>query len=591
MTSPAQVEKDFKHCVQCNYLKESMSKFKCNHLICKECLCLLLVEHEFNYTKNSSDIILACPECEPTFKNPEEAPTIKLAQDELKKLFSSSNNKNSPLKCIKHSKDIKYFCEACNAEFCDDCKKADKEHENSHAQITEIKKDAAEKLLLNQCLNLEQIKNKINENKKKIGSEIKDSLAKTKEKINSAIKQLNNLLVEVDKKSKENEKYVNQFFEMLTFTYEKYYSMMNSPQLSLQVIKNMSSMKNILNINLLQNNDLVEKLDSLNKFTDDNSKKIKDTPPLKIELMFKEGLVQTGNCNTFNTGHKEFMTGAVLLNNTENLVTTSTDNSMIIYEKKLGKDNKITFNILKKVVDKKIIGTSILNLSSSNFVVGYDDGLIKIWRTEDWEVEKIFTGHTSQIRKMIKQNDTTIISCSDDSTIRAWSLDSYEADCSYTLSGHEDKINDILLLDLYDNNTLLSVSDDKTIRLWNLETKECDNAIKTQDIQTCLGKLKNGKFMVGGEDGSVTVFNVEGLEPILSISAHTEPVEMLYESPFTGDIITGSQDNLVKMFKVDNGVCIKILEGHKNTILGVVQLDENNILTASVDKTIKIWTI
>ena len=591
MTSPAQVEKDFKHCVQCNYLKESMSKFKCNHLICKECLCLLLVEHEFNYTKNISDIILACPECEPTCKNPEEAPTIKLTQDELKKLFSSSNNKNSPLKCIKHSKDIKYFCEACNSEFCDECKKADKEHENSHAQITEIKKDAAEKLLLNQCLNLEQIKNKINENKKKIGSEIKDSLAKTKEKINSAIKQLNNLLVEADKKSKENEKYVNQFFDMLTFTYEKYYSMMNSPQLSLQVIKNMSSMKNILNINLLQNNDLVENLESLNKFTDDNSKKIKDTPPLKIELMFKEGLVQTGNCNTFNTGHKEFMTGAVLLNNTENLVTTSTDNSMIIYEKKLGKDNKITFNILKKVVDKKIIGTAILNLSSSNFVVGYDDGLIKIWRTEDWEVEKIFTGHTNQIRKILKQNNDTIISCSDDSSIRAWSLDSYEADCSYTLSGHEDKINDILLLDLYDNNTLLSVSDDKTIRLWNLETKECDNAIKTEDIQTCLGKLKNGKFMVGGEDGSVTVFNVEGLEPILSISAHTEPVEMLYESPFTGDIITGSQDNLVKMFKVDNGVCIKILEGHKNTILGVVQLDENNILTASVDKTIKIWTI
>ena len=591
MSSPAQEVKDFKHCVQCNYLKESMSKFKCNHLICKECLCLLLVEHEFNYTKNSSDMILACPECEPTCKNPEDAPTIKLTQDELKKLFSSSNNKNSPLKCIKHSKDIKYFCEACNAEFCDECKKADKEHENSHAQITEIKKDAAEKLLLNQCLNLEQIKNKINENKKKIGSEIKDSLAKTKEKINSAIKQLNNLLVEADKKSKENEKYVNQFFEMLTFTYEKYYSMMNSPQLSLQVIKNMSSMKNILNINLLQNNDLVEKLDSLNKFTDDNSKKIKDTPPLKIELMFKEGLVQTGNCNTFNTGHKEFMTGAVLLNNTENLVTTSTDNSMIIYEKKLGKDNKITFNILKKVVDKKIIGTAILNLSSSNFVVGYDDGLIKIWRTEDWEVEKIFTGHTNQIRKILKQNNDTIISCSDDSSIRAWSLDSYEADCSYTLSGHEDKINDILLLDLYDNNTLLSVSDDKTIRLWNLETKECDNAIKTEDIQTCLGKLKNGKFMVGGEDGSVTVFNIEGLEPILSISAHTEPVEMLYESPFTGDIITGSQDNLVKMFKVDNGVCIKILEGHKNTILGVVQLDENNILTASVDKTIKIWTI
>ena len=367
--------------------------------------------------------------------------------------------------------------------------------------------------------------------------------------------------------------------------------MMNSPQLSLQVIKKMSSMKNILNINLFQNSNLIENLDSLNTFIDKNSKVIKDTPPLKIELMFKEGLVQTGNVNTFNTGHKEFMTAAILVNNGENFVTTSTDNSMIIYEKKLGKDNKITFNILKKELDKKIIGTALLNLSSGNFVVGYDNGLIKIWRNEDFEVDKIFTGHTNQIRKMIKQDDNTVISCSDDATIKAWSLDSYEADCSYTLIGHEDKINDILLLETYNNNTLISVSDDKSMRFWNLEMKECENAIKTGDIQTSLGRLRNGKFMVGGEDGSVTIFNIEGYEPILAITAHTEPVELLYESPFTGDIITGSQDNLVKIFKVDNGTCIKILEGHKNTILNVIQLDDSNILTASVDKTLKIWTI
>ena len=367
--------------------------------------------------------------------------------------------------------------------------------------------------------------------------------------------------------------------------------MMNSKQLSLLVIKKMSSMKNIININLFQNDDLFEKIDSLNTYIDTNSKKIKETSPLKIELMFKEGLVQTGNCNTFNTGHKQFMTGAILVNHLNNLVTTSTDNSMIIYEKKLGKDNKITFNILKKEIDKKIIGTALLNFSPDLFVVGYDEGLIKIWRNEDFEVDKIFTGHTNQIRKIIKQDDNTIISCSDDTTIRAWSLNSYEADCSYTLTGHEDKINDILLLDLYDNNTLLSVSDDKSIRLWNLEMKECQNALKTVDIQTCLGRLSNGKFMTGGEDGSVTVFNIEGLVPILAITAHSEPVEFLYESPFTGDIITGSQDNLVKIFKVDSGACVKILEGHKNTILNVIQLNENNILTASVDKTIKIWTI
>ena len=200
MTSQTKVEKIITNCVQCNYLKDSMTKFSCNHLICKECLCLLLIENEFNYTKNMSDIILACPECEPTVKNPEDIPTIKLTQLELKKLFSSTNKINTPLKCIKHSKDIKYYCEACNDEFCDECIKLDKEHETSQIEIDDIKSDAAEKLLLNQCLNLEQVKNKINENKAKIKNEIKDSLFKTKEKIYSAIKELNNLLAETEKK-------------------------------------------------------------------------------------------------------------------------------------------------------------------------------------------------------------------------------------------------------------------------------------------------------------------------------------------------------------------------------------------------------
>ena len=156
MSSPTKVEKIITHCVECNYLKQSMTKFSCNHLICKECLCLLLIENEFNYTNLSSDIVLRCPECESTVKNPEDAPTLILKKDELKKLLS--HNINSPLKCIKHSQDIKWFCEACNEEFCDKCIELDKEHETSQTEIDDIKSDAAEKLLLNQCLNLDQIK-------------------------------------------------------------------------------------------------------------------------------------------------------------------------------------------------------------------------------------------------------------------------------------------------------------------------------------------------------------------------------------------------------------------------------------------------
>ena len=223
------------------------------------------------------------------------------------------------------------------------------------------------------------------------------------------------------------------------------------------------------------------------------------------------------------------------------------------------------------------------------FVICYNDGLIKVWRTNDYEIDKIFTGHSSQINKIIKESENSFISCSDDMTICGWSLDSLEADASYILTGHEDRINDILLIN--ENTILISVSDDMTLRIWNLEIKECINAIKTGDIQTCLGNLKYNKFMVGGEDGSITIFETEGFEPIDSIKAHDEPIEIIYESPFNGDIISGSQDGLIKIFKADNYTCVKILKGHNNSILSVQQIDENNIFTSSVDKTVKIWKI
>ena len=582
-------EKNPVNCIQCNYLKESMQKFSCNHLICKECLCLLLIENEFNHNQiniDISNISLQCPECLPKFKSIEKCPNLTLSYSEINDLFSKSIN--TPLKCIKHpNEELKYYCEACNNELCEECKNFDKEHETSQIELEDIKTDEAEKLLQNQSLTFDEIKNKIDENKNKINLELNKIFVKIKEKINDVINKLNNLIIEFEEKSKEKEKILNDYFDLIKCTYEKYYSMINSNQISFTAIKKISKMKNILNINISENDLLSQKLDSINNFISEQTNEIKNISQLKVDLIFKDGLIQTGNCFTLNTEHKELMTGGILINNGNNLITASTDNSIIIYEKQIEKNNKYIFNIIKKITDKKIIATALLNLVPDNFIIGYNDGLIKVWRTEDFEIDKIFTGHSSQINKIIKESDNSFISCSDDMTICGWSLDSLEADASYILTGHEDKINDILLIN--ENTTLISVSDDKTLRIWNLEIKECINAIKTRDVQICLGNLKYNKFMVGGEDGSITIFETEGFEPINSIKVHDEPIEIIYENPFTGDIISGSQDGLVKIFKPDNGTCIKILKGHNNSILFVQQIDENTILTSSVDKTVKIW--
>ena len=117
------------NCIHCNFLKESMQKFSCNHSICNECLCILLIDQKFNYSNLTSNITLFCPECLENFTSKEQCPNLILSYNELKDIFS--NSINAPLKCIKHPKvELKYFCEKCQYELCDECKKNDLEHNN-----------------------------------------------------------------------------------------------------------------------------------------------------------------------------------------------------------------------------------------------------------------------------------------------------------------------------------------------------------------------------------------------------------------------------------------------------------------------------
>ena len=77
-------------------------------------------------------------------------------------------------------------------------------------------------------------------------------------------------------------------------------------------------MKNILEANLINNIEVLENLDNISEYLSQKSNELKEKSPCTIDLKFKEGLVQTGNCYTFNTPHKEFLLTADFINNKNN---------------------------------------------------------------------------------------------------------------------------------------------------------------------------------------------------------------------------------------------------------------------------------
>ena len=75
-----------------------------------------------------------------------------------------------------------------------------------------------------------------------------------------------------------------------------------------------------------------------------------------------------------------------------------------------------------------------------------------------------------------------------------------------------------------------------------------------------------------------------------TLNGHSDYVHSVAYSPDGSRIISGSDDNTIKIWDVNIGTCLKTLEGHSNYVGSVsFSPDSIRIISGSYDKTIKIW--
>lgn len=97
-------------------------------------------------------------------------------------------------------------------------------------------------------------------------------------------------------------------------------------------------------------------------------------------------------------------------------------------------------------------------LHNGTLVSGSEDHTIRLW-SADGQCSATLTGHTDDVACMVVLPDGTLASGSDDSTIRLWRHGS----CTATLCGHR---RDIYSMVVMTDGTLASASKDCTVRLW-----------------------------------------------------------------------------------------------------------------------------
>ncbi|KAG6813504.1 hypothetical protein H0H92_010529 [Tricholoma furcatifolium] len=164
--------------------------------------------------------------------------------------------------------------------------------------------------------------------------------------------------------------------------------------------------------------------------------------------------------------------------------------------------------------------TAILQSPKKNiFTVGYADGSIRIWNSNNNSVVSTFNGHKKSITALcFDEQGTRLASGSQDTDLIMWDVVA-EAGL-FRLRGHRDQITSIQFLtpaDLPSTSTasatglLLTSSKDTFLKLWDLSTHHCIQTVVAHrsEVWTMDVNPKHDLIFTGSNDGELKAWRID----------------------------------------------------------------------------------
>ena len=98
------------------------------------------------------------------------------------------------------------------------------------------------------------------------------------------------------------------------------------------------------------------------------------------------------------------------------------------------------------------------------------------------------------------------------------------------------------------------------------------------------------KIISGSEDNTIKIWDANTGECLKTLEGHSNYVNSVAFSPDGTKIISGSNDDTIKIWDANTGECLKTLEGHSDNVRSVAYSpDGTKIISGSYDNTIMIW--
>ena len=194
-----------------------------------------------------------------------------------------------------------------------------------------------------------------------------------------------------------------------------------------------------------------------------------------------------------------------------------------------------------------------------------------------------------------------IVSGSCDNSVKIW--DRLTGVCLHTLTGHTDWVRGITVCSSGD---VVSASIDNSLRVWRAGTTRSGQYVCHQILANahsggagCVTTVPGTDDVVSGgyenddtQTGSLKLWQrhdpTSDYTCVRTFKGHTSAVWNVTVMA-NQNIVSGSLDKTVKIWSRNTGECLHTLIGHTNTVRSVAISPYNELVSASWDHTLKIW--
>ena len=244
-------------------------------------------------------------------------------------------------------------------------------------------------------------------------------------------------------------------------------------------------------------------------------------------------------------------------------------------------NNKKSINSFGGYQDKIVC---IIELHSKSIAIGSYDKTIKIWNINSNILENTINGE-GKIFCLLEFEPNKILSGNNLNNIQLWDINgSNNKKSLYSFEGHSSWINCLVKCN---DKTFASASNDCKIRIWNYSNRECIctfNGHKNSVVSLTL--LKTNKLCSGSSDCTIKIWDLKKKTNYKTLTGHKKPVKCVFQLS-NGYIISGSEEKKIIIWY--NYSPLHELEGHEGAITGFCEISNNKFASISNDKTIKIW--